>query len=252
MVLTTTYPILLQSISRQHAVIQFRKNGAAYLFDLESSHGSYVNKKPSKPKGYTKIMPGDQIKFGQSTRTFILGGGEPPQDDSEEYMEKKEAAEQKKKQAAEQNKKQRQVLDKLPTQKKMSAEEVADAIRRARDDDDDADDLAPQYGSPFTALYQCDRQLDIHLRWHYWVFCVLFIVNSSQMIRKEMMLSSRRKGKLRRSSSRITMGQTRIMMMMTTMIEQNQTKRDPRDPRKRAVQSSKPTITTLCLPRHTR
>jgi pSer/pThr/pTyr-binding forkhead associated (FHA) protein len=128
-------------------VLQFRKNGAAYLYDLGSSHGTFVNKKPAKPKSYTKIMPGDQIKFGQSTRIFILGGGEPPKDDSEEFQEKKEAAQQKAKKAAEQTHKQRKVLDKLPDKKKMSPEEMAEAIRRAREEGDDDDDLAPKYGS---------------------------------------------------------------------------------------------------------
>jgi len=36
------------SISRQHAVIQFRRNGDAFLYDLGSSHGTYLGKKKNK------------------------------------------------------------------------------------------------------------------------------------------------------------------------------------------------------------
>jgi len=69
------------SISRQHAVIQHRNNGNIYLYDLESTHGSFINKSKIKPRIYAQMNDGDQIRFGESMRIFILQGP-PPQEES--------------------------------------------------------------------------------------------------------------------------------------------------------------------------
>ena len=47
----TSVHLLLEhpSISRQHAVLQFKNTGQLYLFDLGSTWGSYVNKKRIPP-----------------------------------------------------------------------------------------------------------------------------------------------------------------------------------------------------------
>eukprot|EP01119_Soliformovum_irregulare_P001080 TRINITY_DN10809_c0_g1_i2.p1 TRINITY_DN10809_c0_g1~~TRINITY_DN10809_c0_g1_i2.p1 ORF type:complete len:502 (-),score=124.38 TRINITY_DN10809_c0_g1_i2:24-1529(-) len=63
-----------QSISRQHAIIQHRENGEVYLYDLGSTHGTLINKKKVKPKAYTKLNVGDVIRFGESTRLYVLEG----------------------------------------------------------------------------------------------------------------------------------------------------------------------------------
>jgi hypothetical protein len=52
-----------QSISRQHAVFQFRQNGECYLYDLGSTHGTLLNKRPLKPKAYVRL------RNGKSTQT---------------------------------------------------------------------------------------------------------------------------------------------------------------------------------------
>jgi pSer/pThr/pTyr-binding forkhead associated (FHA) protein len=80
-----------QTISRYHALIQFRQNGEAYLYDLGSTHGTFVNKIQIKPKAYLKIKNGYHIKFGQSTRSYIVGGGpdeEKQQEDAEELKKR--------------------------------------------------------------------------------------------------------------------------------------------------------------------
>lgn len=62
-----------QSISRQHAVIQFRANPeVAFLYDLGSSHGTFVNKKQIKPKSYHPLKNGDMLRFGVSTRFYVV------------------------------------------------------------------------------------------------------------------------------------------------------------------------------------
>jgi len=64
------------SISRQHAVVQFRRTGEAYIFDLGSSHGTFVNKKRILTKTYFKLESGNNIiKFGESTRFYVLDAG---------------------------------------------------------------------------------------------------------------------------------------------------------------------------------
>eukprot|EP00756_Hemistasia_phaeocysticola_P044070 Hpha_TRINITY_DN17651_c0_g1::TRINITY_DN17651_c0_g1_i1::g.158825::m.158825 len=64
------------SISRQHAVIQLRGNGAVYLYDLGSAHGTFWNKDSRlKPQAYVPLREGDMIRFGLSTRFFVLCGG---------------------------------------------------------------------------------------------------------------------------------------------------------------------------------
>ncbi|KAI8534260.1 hypothetical protein RHMOL_Rhmol10G0076200 [Rhododendron molle] len=62
------------TISRFHAVLQFKRNGGAYLHDLGSTHGTFVNKNQVKPKVFVDLHVGDVIRFGQSSRLYILQG----------------------------------------------------------------------------------------------------------------------------------------------------------------------------------
>merc|ERR1712127_784383 len=65
-----------QSISRQHAVLQFRDNTSVYLYDLNSTHGTFINKRRIPPHTYAEIHVGDLLSFGASTRKYILDGPE--------------------------------------------------------------------------------------------------------------------------------------------------------------------------------
>lgn len=87
------------TISRYHAVLQYRPEVAVkpdsddddnenpakesttkksdiekgwYLYDLSSTHGSFVNKMKIPPKTYVRVRVGYMMKFGASTRSFIL------------------------------------------------------------------------------------------------------------------------------------------------------------------------------------
>lgn len=88
------------TISRYHAVIQYRPETEGdsssdsdsddeeantsqvkskvekgwYLYDLNSTHGSFVNKMRVPPKTYIRLRVGYMLKFGGSTRNFILQG----------------------------------------------------------------------------------------------------------------------------------------------------------------------------------
>jgi smad nuclear-interacting protein 1 len=72
------------SISKQHAVIQFRwiekrnefgdKLGRVkpYLIDLESANGTMLNKEPVPSSRYLELRDKDMIQFGDSTREYVL------------------------------------------------------------------------------------------------------------------------------------------------------------------------------------
>lgn len=72
------------SVSKQHAVIQFRyiekkneygdKTGRVrpYLIDLESANGTSLNKEGIPPSRYLELRDKDMIQFGHSTREYVL------------------------------------------------------------------------------------------------------------------------------------------------------------------------------------
>ncbi|XP_061116872.1 kanadaptin [Conger conger] len=82
------------SISRYHSVLQYRlfpgeegvvgEESGFYAFDLGSTHGTFVNKNKIPPKTYIRIRVGHMLKFGGSTRLFILQG---PESDEEAESE---------------------------------------------------------------------------------------------------------------------------------------------------------------------
>ncbi|XP_046545133.1 kanadaptin-like isoform X2 [Haliotis rubra] len=95
------------SLSRYHAVVQFSASDSEkrakgwYLYDLDSTHGTWINKVKVKPKVYNRVRVGHVVKFGGSSRLHILQG---PDDDKEEesdlsVTEIKEQRERQKKEA---------------------------------------------------------------------------------------------------------------------------------------------------------
>lgn len=78
------------SLSRYHAVVQYcgtesnNMHVGWYLYDLDSTHGTWVNKIKVKPRVYMRLRVGYVIKFGGSSRLNILQG---PADDQEEESE---------------------------------------------------------------------------------------------------------------------------------------------------------------------
>lgn len=75
------------TISRYHAIIQYRtvedeKNSKGfYLYDLESTHGTFWNGHRIKPRTYVRLHDGHMIKLGGSQRKYIL---QAPNDQEEE------------------------------------------------------------------------------------------------------------------------------------------------------------------------
>lgn len=97
-----TLKMMHPTISRSHAVLQYRpevdtgKSTASndngdddnqqkpndkpkiesgwYLYDLMSTHGTFVNKMKIPPRTYVRVRVGYMVKFGTSTRHYILQG----------------------------------------------------------------------------------------------------------------------------------------------------------------------------------
>ncbi|XP_069811496.1 kanadaptin isoform X2 [Dendropsophus ebraccatus] len=80
------------SVSRYHAILQYRsvpgtepdEGPGFYVFDLGSTHGTFINKQRIQPKSYCRFRVGHVLKFGGSTRLFVLQG---PDEDQEAESE---------------------------------------------------------------------------------------------------------------------------------------------------------------------
>ncbi|XP_013011275.1 kanadaptin isoform X2 [Cavia porcellus] len=82
------------SVSRYHAVLQHRAPGGDeecdsqgqgfYLYDLGSTHGTFLNKTRIPPRTYCRVHVGHVFRFGGSSRLFILKG---PEEDREAESE---------------------------------------------------------------------------------------------------------------------------------------------------------------------
>lgn len=70
------------SVSRQHTVIQHRGGGSlqgadeCYIFDLNSTSGTYLNGQQLIPATYYALQPGDIIHFGNSPEFTLCGGAQ--------------------------------------------------------------------------------------------------------------------------------------------------------------------------------
>ncbi|CAH0404494.1 unnamed protein product [Chilo suppressalis] len=69
------------TISRYHCILQYKafaEEGEPpcgwYLHDMGSTHGTFLNKERLKSNHYTRVRVGHQIKFGSSSRTYIMLG----------------------------------------------------------------------------------------------------------------------------------------------------------------------------------
>lgn len=58
--------------SRCHCVLQYSNDSKIYLYDNNSSHGTFINNIRLKAKEMTPLKVGDLIRFGMSPRTFVL------------------------------------------------------------------------------------------------------------------------------------------------------------------------------------
>lgn len=69
--------LLHPTISRQHAVFQSKAGGRLLLYDLDSTHGTFVNKRRLRPRSYMPLRAGDLVSFGQSSRLYGVEAERP-------------------------------------------------------------------------------------------------------------------------------------------------------------------------------
>ncbi|KAF9153716.1 Kanadaptin [Linnemannia schmuckeri] len=124
------------SLSRYHAVIQFKSSGETFIYDLNSSHGTKVNKTKIPPQMHVKIKPGDQLRFGESTRIYLFQTEETVDQEEEERETVKKMIE-------------KQNREKPARSKEEEEEEEFNSWGMAPDavDEDDMDDSALMDGS---------------------------------------------------------------------------------------------------------
>ncbi|XP_069708701.1 kanadaptin [Phaenicophaeus curvirostris] len=81
------------SVSRHHAVLQYRAAGGShdgddgdgfYVYDLGSTHGTFLNKTRVPPRTYCRVRVGHGLRFGGSSRLFLLQGPEEDQESESE------------------------------------------------------------------------------------------------------------------------------------------------------------------------
>ncbi|XP_023242059.1 smad nuclear-interacting protein 1-like isoform X2 [Centruroides sculpturatus] len=92
-------PIDHPSCSKQHAVLQFRlveyerddgttgKHVRPYIIDLESANGTFVNNNQIEPRRYVELLEKDVLKFGYSTREYVIIHEDSKEDELEEEEE---------------------------------------------------------------------------------------------------------------------------------------------------------------------
>lgn len=90
------------SCSKQHAALQYRlvtferedgtqgKRVRLYLIDLESANGTFLNNKRIDGRKYYELMEKDVIKFGFSTREYVLLHENSKEDQEDDDVEIKE------------------------------------------------------------------------------------------------------------------------------------------------------------------
>eukprot|EP01112_Ceratiomyxa_fruticulosa_P000850 TRINITY_DN1078_c0_g1_i1.p2 TRINITY_DN1078_c0_g1~~TRINITY_DN1078_c0_g1_i1.p2 ORF type:complete len:256 (-),score=55.17 TRINITY_DN1078_c0_g1_i1:303-1070(-) len=62
------------SVSRKHAAMVFHTDGRLYLIDLQSAHGTFLNGERIKANSPTSLKNDHEVRFGASTRSYILQG----------------------------------------------------------------------------------------------------------------------------------------------------------------------------------
>ncbi|XP_075391405.1 kanadaptin isoform X2 [Tenrec ecaudatus] len=135
------------SVSRYHAVLQHRVSSADgdgtgpgpgfYLYDLGSTHGTFLNKTRIPPHTYCRVHVGHVLRFGGSTRLFILQG---PEEDQEAESELTVT------QLKELRKQQQLLLEKKMLGEDSDEEEDPDATEAQRNPSSQDDEIGCTWG----------------------------------------------------------------------------------------------------------
>ena len=72
-------------------MLQFNHDGNAFIYDMDSAHGTRLNKQRVPPRIHLPLRPGDQLRFGESTRICIFETDKELDEDLEQEHVRKEA-----------------------------------------------------------------------------------------------------------------------------------------------------------------
>ncbi|XP_059882886.1 kanadaptin [Delphinus delphis] len=135
------------SVSRYHAVLQHRVSGPEaecdghgpgfYLYDLGSTHGTFLNKTRIPPRTYCRVHVGHVLRFGGSTRLFVFQG---PEEDREAESELTVT------QLKELRKQQQMMLEKKMLGEDSDEEEETDTAERKRNTSSQDDEMGCTWG----------------------------------------------------------------------------------------------------------
>ncbi|CAG5127386.1 unnamed protein product [Candidula unifasciata] len=151
------------SLSRYHAVLQYNcistpsREKGWYVYDLDSTHGTWVNKKKISPKVYHRLRVGHIVKFGGSSRLHILQGpAEDIEDESElTVTELKEQREKLQKET--------ELLRQIEVQEKLQRQEAEQKLLEDRGCgwgiDEDAEEVGEE--NPYATLVPENESLYI-------------------------------------------------------------------------------------------
>ena len=113
------------SVSRQHCILQHSETGEVFLYDLGSTHGTFINKQKIPPRTHVALRIGAGVKLGLSSRTLTLMGEVDPARESAAAAAAAARAAQTKEEAAEQRAKARaERIAQQTGRSKVSAEDL--------------------------------------------------------------------------------------------------------------------------------
>ncbi|XP_074663172.1 kanadaptin-like [Tubulanus polymorphus] len=151
------------SLSRHHAIVQYcvqktdNNEVGWYLYDLDSTHGTWINKNKVHPRTYYRIRVGHVIKFGGSSRLYILQG--PPDDqDAESELTITEMKLQREKQKAQAELLKQANLDEIEAAKQKVQQDTSCSWGMGDDAIEDSEE--PDEVNPFALAEESELTFD--------------------------------------------------------------------------------------------
>lgn len=125
------WPVEHPSTSRYHCILQFNGQRQIFVYDLGSTHGTFINKLRIQPGEYVELRVGDQMKIADSERIYVLNGPQdlmPAQGLSREEKRQALALEAYKKRKVEEEKR---AIEQMTSALQSGGQAVADAVQVA-------------------------------------------------------------------------------------------------------------------------
>ena len=80
-VVARSHCVIQHRESGEHCVIQHRESGEVYLYDLDSTHGTQLNKTRVPPRTFVPLpLPSSVLRLGQSSRLLCVEGPPPTEE----------------------------------------------------------------------------------------------------------------------------------------------------------------------------